>query len=181
MNPDNFMGMTRLDHNRAIGRLTQKLEVKIGDISKFVLWGNHSPTMYPDISYATLSDGRKLSDLLDRAWENDHFYPFVKQRGKQIIDYTGKSSAASAAHAAIMHMKDWVNGTYGQWQSMSTISDGSYGIDKGIVYSFPTIIDEKGKPHMVKDLPISWHSRKMLDFSLEELKQERDAVSHLLN
>merc|ERR1712151_172099 len=177
----NFMAMTRLDHDRALGQLGSQLNVHVDDVHNFCIWGNHSPTMYPDVSHATLSDGRKVADLVDRNWLTSNFYPTVQQRGKAIIDARGASSAASAGNAAIAHMRDWVYGTQGHWQSMGTISDGSYGIEKGLVYSFPTVIDANGKASMVRDLPVSDHSREMMDKTMAELKSERDAVAHLLN
>lgn len=180
ISPNNFMAMTRLDHDRAVGQLALKLNVHIDDVHNFCIWGNHSPTMYPDVSHTILSDGRKVSDLVDQDWLTKNFYPTVQQRGKAIIDARGASSAASAGNAAIAHMRDWVNGTQGGWQSMGTISDGSYGIEKGIVYSFPTVIDAHGNASMVKGLPVSDHSRVMMDKTLAELQSERDAVSHLL-
>merc|ERR1711976_990939 len=149
---ENFMAMTRLDHDRAVGQLGSKLNVHVDDVHNFCIWGNHSPTMYPN----------------------------VQQRGNAIIDARGASSAASAGNAAIAHMRDWVYGTQGAWQSMGTISDGSYGIEKGLVYSFPTVIDAHGRASMVRDLPVSDHSREMMDKTMAELKSERDAVAHLL-
>jgi len=181
MAPENFMAMTRLDHDRAVGQLGNKLGQHVDDIHNFCIWGNHSPTMYPDVSHATLSDGRKVTDLIDQDWLTSSFYPTVQQRGKAIIDARGASSAASAGNAAIAHMRDWVNGTQGHWQSMGTVSDGSYGITKGLVYSFPTVIDAHGKASMVRDLPVSDHSRVMMDKTMAELQSERDAVAHMLN
>jgi len=178
---ENFMAMTRLDHDRALGQLGSKLNVHVDDVHNFCIWGNHSPTMYPDVSNATLSDGRRVADLVDKNWLTSDFYPTVQQRGKAIIDARGASSAASAGNAAIAHMRDWVYGTQGGWQSMGTISDGSYGIEKGLVYSFPTVIDANGKASMVRDLPVSDHSREMMDKTMKELQSERDAVAHLLN
>ena len=143
--------MTRLDHDRAVGQLATKLNVHVDDVHNFCVWGNHSPTMYPDISHATLKDGRNVSDLVDNKWLTSYFYPTVQQRGKAIIDARKLSSAASAGNAAIAHMRDWVYGTNGEWTSFSVPSDGSYGIEEGLIYSYPVTV-ENGKWNVVKGI-----------------------------
>lgn len=177
---ENFHAMTRLDHDRALGQLGVKLGVHVDDIHNFCIWGNHSPTMYPDVSQARLSDGRNVRDLVDSNWLTSEFYPTVQQRGKAIIDARGASSAASAGNAAIAHMRDWVYGSQGQWLSCGIPSDGSYGIEEGLVYSYPCTI-EGGRASMVRGLEISEHSRAMMDKTRDELVSERQAVEHLLN
>jgi len=176
---ENFHAMTRLDQDRGLGQLGQKLGVHVDDIHRFCVWGNHSPTMYPDISHAKLTDGRNVADLVRQDWITKSFYPTVQQRGKAIIDARGASSAASAGNAAIAHMRDWVYGSQGNWLSAGIHSNGSYGIEEGLVYSFPVTI-EGGKATMVEGLPVNAHGREMMDKTKAELLGERDAVSHLL-
>jgi len=176
-----FSAMTRLDHNRGLAQLSSKLNVGVDDIEKFVIWGNHSSTQYPDISHAVLRSGKRLPDLLtDQQWLTGDFIPTVQKRGAAIIAARGASSAASAASAAIDHIRDWHLGTNGRWTSMAIASDGSYGTEKGVFYSFPVTIDS-GKVSIVQGLPISPFSRKLMDATNDELKGERDEVRKLLN
>jgi malate dehydrogenase len=175
----NFTAMLRLDHNRALSQLAGKSGKRVADIQKLIVWGNHSPTMYPDIRFATVG-GQGLAQLInDDAWNRDVFIPTVGKRGAAIIEARGLSSAASAANAAIDHIRDWVLGSNGEWVTMGIPSDGSYGIPEGIIYGFP-VITENGEYTMVKDLEIDAFSRERMDFTLKELLEERDGVKDLL-
>jgi len=179
IDPRQFTAMTRLDHNRAMTQLAQKTGKSINDVEKMLIWGNHSSTQYPDIAN-TLVDGEAASGLVDEAWYKDDFIPTVQQRGAAIIKARGASSAASAANAAIFHMRDWALGTpEGDWTSMGVYSDGSYGIDKGLIYSFPCVCKD-GDWEIVQGLEISDFSRERMTATEKELQEERDAVSHLL-
>jgi malate dehydrogenase len=179
INPRNFTAMTRLDHNRAMTQLAQKTNTSINDISNVLIWGNHSATQYPDIHNA-LVNGKPAMDLIDQTWYEESFIPTVQKRGAAIIDARGASSAASAANAAIDHVRTWVNGTEdGSWTSMGVYSDGSYGIQKGLVYSFPCIC-KNGDWEIVQGLEINDFSRGKMAATEQELAQERDAVAHLL-
>lgn len=179
IDPRNFTAMTRLDHNRAMTQLGQKTNTSINDITKVLIWGNHSATQYPDIHNA-LVDGKPAMDLIDQAWYEDDFIPTVQKRGAAIIDARGASSAASAANAAINHVRTWVLGTpEGDWTSMGVYSDGSYGIQKGLVYSFPCIC-KNGDWEIVQGLEINDFSRGKMSATEQELAEERDAVAHLL-
>lgn len=176
---ENFTAMVRLDHNRALTQLSQKANVKVADIEKLCVWGNHSPTMYPDISHAT-ANGQPLKALInDDAWVKDYFIPTVGKRGAAIIEARGLSSAASAANAAIDHMRDWALGSEGKWVTMGVPSDGSYGIPEGIVYGFPVICKD-GKYEIVQGLNIDEFSRDRMTNTLNELLEERDGVAELL-
>jgi len=175
----NFTAMLRLDHNRALSQLAGKAGVPVGGIRKLVVWGNHSPTMYPDYRFAT-ADGKPLRELIpDQAWNADTFIPTVGKRGAAIIEARGLSSAASAANAAIDHVRDWVLGTGGEWATMGVPSDGSYGIPEGIVYGFP-VTCSKGGYEIVQGLEIDAFSRERMDRTLAELEEERAGVAHLL-
>jgi len=175
----NFTAMLRLDHNRALSQLSTKAGVAVADIEKLVVWGNHSPTMYPDIRFGSVN-GKALKDLVnDDAWNKDTFIPTVGKRGAAIIEARGLSSAASAANAAIDHVRDWVLGSNGKWVTMGIPSDGSYGIPEGIIYGFP-VTTQNGEYTMVKDLEIDAFSRERMDFTLNELLEERDGVKDLL-
>ena len=175
----NITAMTRLDHNRAISQLADKTGTTSTDISKMSIWGNHSATQYPDISQ-TIVDGKSAQELVDETWYRDDFIPTVQQRGAAIIKARGASSAASAANAAIDHIASWVNGTPDDdWVSMAIPSDGSYGIEEGLIYSFPCTC-KNGEYEIVQDLPIDEFSRERMDVTMEELKEERDSISHLL-
>lgn len=176
----NFTAMLRLDHNRALSQLAAKSGKAVGDIQKLIVWGNHSPTMYPDIRFAT-ANGENLQQLInDDDWNRNEFIPKVGKRGAAIIEARGLSSAASAANAAIDHIHDWVLGSNGHWVTMGIPSDGSYGIPEGIVYGVP-VTTQNGEYTRVTDLEIDEFSRERMDFTLNELLEERDGIKHLLN
>ncbi|AMU99518.1 MULTISPECIES: malate dehydrogenase [Xanthomonas] len=179
LDPKNFTAMLRLDHNRALSQLSAKLGKPVAGIEKLVVWGNHSPTMYPDYRFAT-ADGASIGDTInDQEWNASTFIPTVGKRGAAIIEARGLSSAASAANAAIDHIRDWVLGTNGKWVTMGVPSDGSYGIPEGVMFGFP-VTTENGKYTIVKDLPIDDFSQKYIDKTLAELEEERSGVAHLL-
>ncbi len=179
INPRNFTAMTRLDHNRALTQLAQKTNVSINNITKVLIWGNHSATQYPDIHNA-LVDGKPAMDLIEQTWYEQDFIPTVQKRGAAIIDARGASSAASAANAAVDHIRTWVSGTEdGNWTSMGVYSDGSYGIEKGLIYSFPCVC-KNGDWEIVQGLEINDFSRGKMSATEKELAEERDAVAHLL-
>ena len=176
---ENFTAMLRLDHNRALSQVAAKTGTRVGEIEKMTVWGNHSPTMYADYRFAT-ANGKALKDLVnDPAWNADTFLPTVGKRGAAIIEARGLSSAASAANAAIDHMRDWVQGTRGKWVTMGVASDGDYGIPKDIMFGFP-VTTENGKYTVVKDLPIDAFSRERIDKTLKELQEEQAGVAHLV-
>ena len=175
----NFTAMLRLDHNRALSQLGTKMGKPVADIQKMAVWGNHSPTMYADYRFATIG-GQSVAKLInDDAWNRDVFLPTVGKRGAAIIEARGLSSAASAANAAIDHVRDWVMGTNGKWVTMGVPSDGSYGIPEGIMYGVP-VTCEGGEYHRVTGLEIDAFSRERMDLTLKELLEERDGVAHLL-
>ena len=176
----NFTAMLRLDHNRALSQLASKAGVAVADIEKLVVWGNHSPTMYPDYRFAT-AKGQSLKAMIgDDAWNADTFIPVVGKRGAAIIEARGLSSAASAASAAIDHIRDWVKGSRdSDWVSMGIPSDGSYGIPEGVIYGFP-VTCKGGQYQIVKGLDISDFARKRMDATLKELHEERDGIKSLL-
>ena len=177
--PANFMAMIMLDHNRAISQLADKCGVHSTDIKKMIIWGNHSATQYPDLHHAIVK-GQDASSLVENTWVIDDFIPTVQQRGAAIIKARGQSSAASAANAAIDQMKAWVLGTAeGDWVSMGIPSDGSYGIEEGLIYSYPVTV-ENGKISIVQGLPISDFSRERMTATENELKEEMADVKHLL-
>lgn len=179
INPRQFTAMTRLDHNRALAQLAQKTGAHVNDIRCMTIWGNHSATQYPDVSNTTVK-GRAASELVDESWLTSDFIPVVQQRGAAIIEARGASSAASAASAAIDHMHDWALGTPGDdWVSMAIPADGSYGIDEGIVYSFPVRCSD-GEYRIVQDLGISDFSRERMAATETELREERAAIESLL-
>ncbi|MGR8979098.1 MAG: malate dehydrogenase [Gammaproteobacteria bacterium] len=179
LNPDNFSSMTRLDHNRAIGQLAEKCGVLTSDIKNVIIWGNHSITQYPDLHHAKVK-GQDALAIVDREWFVNEFIPTVQQRGAEVIKARGLSSAGSAANAAIDQMKAWALGTpEGDWVSMGILSDGSYNIERDIVYSFPVTVTN-GEVHIVKGLNINDFSMQRMRNSENELKEERDAVRHLL-
>jgi malate dehydrogenase len=174
-----FTAMTRLDHNRAIAQLAVKTGAKVPDIRRMTVWGNHSATQYPDISHCTVA-GRPASSLVDEAWLRDDFIPTVQQRGAAIIKARGASSAASAASAAIDHVRDWALGSDSEdWVSMAVPSDGSYGVAEGIVYSFP-VRCSGGRYEIVQGLEISDFGRERMRATEAELLEERDGVRDLL-
>ena len=175
----NFTAMLRLDHNRALSQLAAKAKVPVGDIEKLVVWGNHSPTMYPDYRFATVG-GASLKDRIgDEDWNRNEFIPKVGKRGAVIIEARGLSSAASAANAAIDHIHDWMLGTGGRWVTMGIPSDGSYGIPEGVMYGFPVTCDG-GRYEIVQGLPIDDFSRERMAFTLKELEEEQAGVAELL-
>ena len=179
IDPKNITAMTRLDHNRAISQLAAKSGAAANTISKMTIWGNHSATQYPDISQ-TLVDGKAASGLVDEGWYKESFIPAVQQRGAAIIEARGASSAASAASAAVDHIRNWALGTEGDdWVSMAIPSDGSYGIGEGIIYSFP-VTCSNGSYSIVQDLEVSDFSRERMDATAKELQEEREAVKDLL-
>lgn len=179
INPRQFTAMTRLDHNRAKTQLAQKSGTTVNDIRQMTIWGNHSATQYPDLHHALISDAPATADL-DMDWYANEFIPTVQQRGAAIIEARGASSAASAANAAIDHMRSWALGSPdNDWVSMGVISDGSYGIEPGLIYSFPCRCSG-GDWEIVEGLDISDFSRDKMDATAQELTEERDAVAHLL-
>ncbi|QJR14865.1 malate dehydrogenase [Usitatibacter palustris] len=174
-----FTAMLRLDHNRALSQLATKLGKPVASIEKMIVWGNHSPTMYPDIRFATV-EGKPAKPMLnDDAWYKDTYIPTVGKRGAAIIEARGLSSAASAANAAIDHVRDWVLGSNGKWVTMGIASDGSYGIPQDVMYGFPCTT-ANGKFEMVKGLEIDDFSRERMNKTLAELEEERAGVAHLL-
>ena len=174
-----FTAMTRLDHNRALSQLAEKTGSHTTQIKRMTIWGNHSNTQYPDISNATV-DGKAASNLVDQKWLEDDFIPTVQERGAAIIKARGASSAASAAAAAIDHMRTWALGTAeGDWVSMAIPSDGSYDIEPGIMYSYPVTCKD-GQYSIVQGLEISEFSRARMNTTEDELRQERAAIEHLL-
>ncbi|HEY7803890.1 MAG TPA: malate dehydrogenase [Orrella sp.] len=179
LKPENFTAMLRLDHNRALSQLATKLGRPVADIQKLAVWGNHSPTMYPDYRYATIGGQSVAKIINDDAWNRDVFIPTVGKRGAAIIEARGLSSAASAANAAIDHIHDWVMGTDGKWVTMGIPSDGSYGIPEGVMYGVP-VTCEGGQYHRITGLEIDEFSRERMDLTLKELLEERDGVADLL-
>jgi malate dehydrogenase len=179
LDPRNFTAMTRLDHNRALAQLAAKTEAHVSDIRKMTIWGNHSATQYPDVSHATVR-GDAATGLVDEAWLTEEFIPVVQQRGAAIIEARGASSAASAASAAIDHVHDWALGTPdGDWTSMAVPADGSYGIEPGIIYSFP-VRCSGGDYEIVQGLDIDDFSRDRMTTTENELREERAAIEQLL-
>ena len=179
IDPRNFTAMTRLDHNRATAQLAQKTGKHVNDIRCMTIWGNHSATQYPDINHATVA-GTAAAELVDQDWLSSTFIPDVQQRGAAIIAARGASSAASAASAAIDHMHDWALGTASDnWVSMAIPADGSYGIEPGIIYSYP-VRCSGGQYEIVQDLAISEFSRERMDATEAELREERAAIEELL-
>lgn len=176
----NFTAMLRLDHNRALSQLATKLNKPVADIEKLVVWGNHSPTMYPDHRFATIN-GKSVKDSInDAAWNKDAFIPTVGKRGAAIIEARGLSSAASAANAAIDHIHDWVLGTNGKWVTMGIPSNGEYGIPAEVIYGYP-VVCENGEYKMVEGLEIDEFSRERMNHTLNELLEEQAGVKHLLS
>ncbi len=180
LKPSQFTGMMRLDHNRATSQVAQKLGKTITSVKKITVWGNHSATQYPDIFQAEC-DGKKVWPMInDQAWLEKDFIPTVQKRGAAIIDARGLSSAASAANAAIDHVRDWLKGSRdGDWVSMGIASDGSYGIPEGVIYGYP-VRCKGGRHEIVKGIDISDFGRKRMDATLKELHEERDGVKALL-
>ena len=179
LNPQCFTAMTRLDHNRALSQLAEKTGAHVNDIQRMIIWGNHSATQYPDINHC-LVKGKPATSLVDQPWIEKDFIPTVQQRGAAIIKARGASSAASAASAAIDHVRDWFHGSpQGDWLSMGIPSDGSYGIPEGVIYSYP-VICRGGRYEIVQGLSIDEFSRQRMDATHKELLEERDGVKDLL-
>ena len=175
----NFTAMLRLDHNRALSQLATKLGRPVADIQKLAVWGNHSPTMYPDYRFATIGGQSVAKIINDDQWNREVFIPTVGKRGAAIIEARGLSSAASAANAAIDHIRDWVLGSQGRWVTMGIPSDGSYGIPEEIMYGVP-VVCENGEYKRVTGLEVDAFSRERMDLTLKELLEERDGVADLL-
>jgi len=174
-----FTAMLRLDHNRALSQLAARSGKPVGDIEKLIVWGNHSPTMYPDYRFATVG-GKSLKDLVnDENWNRTAFLPTVGKRGAAIIEARGLSSAASAANAAVDHVRDWMLGSNGRWVTMGVPSDGSYGIPKDVMYGVPVTTDA-GEYKRIEGLDIDAFSRERMDATLKELEEERAGVAALL-
>jgi len=179
LDPRNFTAMTRLDHNRALSQLAAKTGTHVNDIRRMIIWGNHSATQYPDISHALVA-GKPASSLVDRQWIEEHFIPTVQQRGAAVIKARGSSSAASAASAALDHMRTWFGGTpEGDWVSMGVPAEGSYGIREGVIYSYPVTCRDGGY-QIVPGLAIDDFSRQRMAQTEQELREERDGVKELL-
>jgi malate dehydrogenase len=174
-----FTAMTRLDHNRALSQLAEKTGAHVNDIQHVSIWGNHSATQYPDLSHA-LVKGKPAKSLVDQKWIEEHFIPTVQQRGAAVIKARGSSSAASAASAALDHVRTWALGTAeGDWTSMGIASDGSYGIKEGLIYSYP-VTCRNGDYQIVQGLSVDEFSRKRMGITETELREERDGVKELL-
>jgi malate dehydrogenase len=179
LDPRNFTAMTRLDHNRSLAQLASQTRTHVSAIRRMIIWGNHSSTQYPDVSHC-LIDGKPAKRLVDQKWIEETFIPTVQQRGAAVIKARGSSSAASAASAAIDHVRDWVHGTpAADWVSMAVPSDGSYGIPAGVTYSYP-VVCRGGGYEIVQGLAIDEFSRKRMQATLAELHAERDGVQSLL-
>ena len=176
---ENFTAMLRLDHNRALSQLAAKTGTTVNDIEKMIVWGNHSPTMYPDIRFATIGGKAAPGVVNDEAWYKNEYIPKVGKRGAAIIEARGLSSAASAANAAIDHMRDWALGTNGKWVTMGIPSDGSYGIPVDTMYGVP-VTCANGKYTRVTGLDVDAFSREKMDFTLKELQEEQDGVKSML-
>lgn len=176
----NFTAMLRLDHNRALTQVAKKTGKAVKDIKKLIVWGNHSPTMYADYRFATI-DGESVKEMInDQDWNANTFLPTVGKRGAAIIEARGLSSAASAANAAIDHMRDWALGSNGEWVTMGIPSDGSYGIPEGVMFGFP-VTTENGEYQIVQGLQIDDFSQERINITLNELEEERAAIDHLFS
>jgi malate dehydrogenase len=180
LKPANFSAMMRLDHNRALTQIAQKLGKPVSTVRKLSVWGNHSATQYPDL-YSAEVDGAKVAALInDQAWIENQFIPVIQKRGAAIIEARGLSSAASAANAAMDHVRDWIYGTReGDWVSMGIPADGSYGIAEGVIYGYP-VTCKGGRYEIVTGIDISDFSRARMQATLQELHEERDSIKHLL-
>lgn len=178
IDPRNITALTRLDHNRALSQLAEKTSASVPQIKHMIIWGNHSTTQVPDISHAKIDD-KAAKDLVDQTWVADDFMPTVAQRGGAVIKARGSSSAASAANGVIDHMHDWIQGTAdGDWASMAVVSDGSYGVEKGLIFSYP-VVCKNGDYEIVQGLEISEFIQGKINESEQELISERDTVSDL--
>jgi malate dehydrogenase len=185
LKPSQFTGMMRLDHNRAVSQVAQKIKKDVVSVKKLIVWGNHSATQYPDVFQAEVVEGnaaKKVWPMInDQAWLEQTFIPTVQKRGAAIIEARGLSSAASAANAAIEHVRDWVAGSReGDWVTMGVPSDGSYGIPEGVIFGYP-VTCRGGQYQVVKGLEVSDFSRKRIDATLKELHEERDSVKQLFS
>lgn len=179
LDPGRFTAMTRLDHNRAVTQIAQKLGASVNDVKKMTIWGNHSTTQYPDLFHCEVAGKNAYEAVGDHQWVDSEFIPTVAKRGAAIIEARGASSAASAANAAVDHIRSWSLGTApGDWVSMSIPSDGSYGVPEGIISSFPCVC-ENGNYSIVQGLEIGEYSRVKIDASTAELAEERNAVREL--
>ena len=179
LDPRQFTAMTRLDHNRAINQLANRTGSHASKIRKMIIWGNHSATQYPDIHHATV-DGEPAIDKVDPSWIENEFIPTVQQRGAAVIKARGASSAASAGSAAMDHIRSWAQGTpEGDWVSMGVPSDGSYGIEQGVIYSYPCVCRD-GRYEIVQDLEVNDFSRERMQATDRELREEREAIKDLL-
>ena len=179
LSSDCFSAMIRLDHNRAVSMLAAKAGVNVGDVRKMIVWGNHSPTMYPDYRFAEIA-GKSLPRMIDdEVWNHEIFIPTIAKRGAAVIEARGASSAASAANAAIDHVRDWVLGSQGRWVSMALASDGSYGIPEGIIFGVP-VTSDAGRIIRIAGLELDDFSRSRFALTLGELEEERHAILHLL-
>ena len=179
LNPNQFTALTRLDHNRALSQLSEKTGIHINHIKKMIIWGNHSATQYPDINHCTIQDS-SAAQLVDQKWYRNEFIPTVQQRGAAIIKARGASSAASAASAAIDHMRTWTMGAPpGDWTSMAIPSDGSYDVSEGVIYSYP-VTCQNGTFEIVQGLEIDDFSRDRMRVTEQELLEERSAIKGLL-
>ncbi|MFN5140857.1 MAG: malate dehydrogenase, partial [Burkholderiales bacterium] len=179
INKRQFTAMLRLDHNRALSQIAARTGKPVSDIRKLCVWGNHSPTMYADYRFATIGSSSVKQMINDDAWNRDIFLPTVGKRGAAIIEARGLSSAASAANAAIDHMRDWTHGTGGEWTTMGIPSDGSYGIPQDVMFGFP-VTCQNGDYSIVQGLEIDSFSQERIAITLKELSEEREAVAHLL-
>src|SRR5699024_1998282 len=179
INPRQFTAMTRLDHNRGLAQLANKLGTTVNNITNMTIWGNHSATQYPDLHH-TKVDGKAAIDQVEQDWYENTYIPEVQQRGAAIINARGASSAASADSSAVDHMRSWALGSEeGNWVSMGVYSDGSYGVEEGLIYSFPCVCNN-GDWEIVQGLDINEFSQARMDATEKELTEERDAVAHLL-
>ena len=180
LKPANFSAMMRLDHNRALTQIAQKIAKPVASVRKLSVWGNHSATQYPDL-YSAEADSAKVAALInDQSWIENYFIPTIQKRGAAVIEARGLSSAASAANAAMDHMRDWIYGTRdGDWVSMGIPADGSYGISEGVIYGYP-VTCKGGRYEIVKGIDISDFSRSRMQATLQELQEERDSIKHLL-
>ena len=179
IDPKNFCAMTRLDHDRGLAQLAEYFECNTSEFSDFCIWGNHSPTMYPDVTKLKLR-GKNVSGDIDEDWRVNNFIPRVQQRGAEIIANRKLSSAASAGNAAISHVRDWHLGTAGEWTSFSVLSHGEYGVSPGLIFSYPVVVDPKTGWKIVDNLEISEMSREMIRITENELLGERETVQHLM-
>jgi len=174
------MAMTRLDHNRGLAKLAERAKVHVDDISRFIIWGNHSATQFPDLSHTFIKDNLALDVIKDDAWYKNTFIPGVQQRGAEIITARGASSAASAASSALDAVHDWHFGTNSKWMSAAVHSTGEYGVTEGLFYSYPVVFNDKRNWDIIRDLPIEQFSAEKMEATHKELLSERDGVAQHL-